>query len=111
MPRLILLAATLALLAATAPAEAASTARASAVLTLRSAPASYAPAVGRLARNERVTLSRCTRHARWCLAHPVDGGPSGWVLGSYLIGSAAKNAVTPFEFSFNPLDPIPRPRH
>jgi hypothetical protein len=33
------------------------------------------------------------------------------VLGSYLIGSAAKNAVTPFEFSFNPLDPIPRPRH
>ena len=30
---------------------------------------------------------------------------------TYLIGSAAKNAVTPFEFSFNPLDPIPRPRH
>ena len=49
MPRLILLAATLALLAATAPAQAASTARASAVPTLRSAPASYAPAVGRLA--------------------------------------------------------------
>ena len=64
MSRLILFAAGLALLAATLPAQAASTARASAVLTLRSAPSGAAPAVGRLARNERVTLSQCTRHAR-----------------------------------------------
>ena len=111
MSRFAVLAAALAMVAVTLPAQAASTARASAVLTLRSAPSGAAPAVGRLARNARVTLSQCTRHARWCLAHPVDGGPSGWVLGSYLIGSAAKNAVTPFEFSFNPLDPIPRPRN
>jgi uncharacterized protein YraI len=99
MSRLILFAAGLALLAATLPAQAASTARASAVLTLRSAPASSAAPVGRLAKNERVTLSQCTRHGRWCLAHPVDGSPSGWVLGSYLIGSAAKNAVTPMQFT------------
>jgi hypothetical protein len=33
------------------------------------------------------------------------------VQGSYLIGSPAKNAVTPFEFSFNPLDPLDFAHH
>jgi hypothetical protein len=28
------------------------------------------------------------------------------VLGSYLIGSPAKVQVTPFEFSFDPMDPL-----
>ena len=44
--------------------------------------------------------------AKHCHVIQRDGGPSGWVLGSYLVGSPAKNAVTPFEFSFNPLDPL-----
>jgi uncharacterized protein YraI len=99
-----LFAAALAALAAT-PAAAVPTARASGVLAVHTGPGDFYPVIDRLEKNERVTLSRCTRHARWCFAHQLDGGPSGWVPGSYLIGSAAKNAVTPFEFSFDPLDP------
>ena len=64
--------------------------------------------IDKLKNNERVTLRRCTRLSRWCLADQLDGGPSGWVDGSYLIGSGAKNAVTPFEFSFDPLRPSGR---
>jgi uncharacterized protein YraI len=92
-------------LAAT-PAAAAPTARASGVLAIHTGPGDFYPVIDKLGKNERVTLSQCTRHARWCLAHQLDGGPSGWVAGSYLIGSPAKNEVTPFEFSFDPLDPF-----
>jgi uncharacterized protein YraI len=104
--RPVLLVAALALLAATLPAAAAATARTSGTQSVRTAPSSYAPAIGKLPRNTRVAVIQCTRHARWCLVDPIGGGPSGWVAGSYLIGTAAKNAVTPFEFSFNPLDPL-----
>jgi uncharacterized protein YraI len=101
-----------ALLAATLPAAAASTARTSGTQAVRTAPVSYAPVLGKLPGNTRVAVIQCTRQARWCLVDPVAGGPSGWVLGSYLIGSAAKNAVTPFQFSFDPLDPLDLyPRH
>ena len=106
MPRLPLLAAVLVIIAATGAAEAASTARTSGTQAVRTAPSSYAPAIGKLPGNTRVAVIQCTRHARWCLVDPLGGGPSGWVAGSYLIGSAAKNAVTPFEFSFDPLDPL-----
>lgn len=87
------------------PALAASTARASGVLAVHAGPGDYYPTIDRLAKNERVVPTLCTRHARWCRIRQLDGGPAGWVAGSYLIGSPAKNAVTPFEFSFNPLVP------
>jgi uncharacterized protein YraI len=82
------------------------TARSSGVQSLHLYPRAGSPIVGKLANQERVYLDQCTRKARWCHAIPLDGGPSGWVLGSYLIGSPAKVQVTPFEFSFDPLDPL-----
>lgn len=107
--------AALVLLAVTFPATAAtaaSTARTSGTQAVHSAPASFAPVLGKLPGNTRVAVIQCTRKARWCLVDPIGGGPSGWVPGSYLIGSAAKNAVTPFEFSFDPFDPLNLyPRH
>ena len=104
--------AALALLALTLPATAAATARTSGTQAVHSAPASFAPVLGKLPGNTRVAVIQCTRKARWCLVDPIAGGPSGWVLGSYLIGSAAKLQVTPrrFEF-FDPLDPIPFHKH
>jgi len=97
--------AALLLLGLALPAHAASTARASGVLAVHTGPGNFYRTIDKLARNERVTLSQCTRKARWRLVRQLDGGPSGWVDGSYLVGSAAKNAVTPFEFGFNPLHP------
>jgi uncharacterized protein YraI len=94
-----------ALLATTAPTLAKSTARASGVLAVHAGPGEYFPIIDKLGRNERVYLSQCTKKSRWCLAVQLDGGPDGWVDGSYLIGSGAKNAVTPFEFSFDPMRP------
>ncbi len=102
---LLALAATLA--AAVGPAFAERpTARASGVQAVHTRPSASSAIIDKLANNERVYLDFCTRQARWCHVIQRDGGPSGWVLGSYLVGSPAKNAVTPFEFSFNPLDPL-----
>ena len=95
-----------ALLALLATPAAAATARASGVLAIHTGPGDYYPTIDKLRRNERVELDQCTRHSRWCHVLQLDGGPSGWVAGDYLVGSPAKNAVTPFEFSFNPLDPL-----
>jgi uncharacterized protein YraI len=91
--------------ASAAPALAAGTARASGILAVHAGPGDGYPLVDKLQRNERVAVASCTRKARWCRIDQLDGGPSGWVPGSYLVGSPAKNAVTPFEFSFDPLDP------
>ncbi len=92
----------------TLPATAAPlTARSSGVQAVHSGPGSSYPIVAKLADQERVRLDECTREQRWCHVIPLDGGRSGWVLGSYLIGSGAKNAVTPFEFQFNPMDLFP----
>ena len=88
------------------PAAAASTARASGVLAIHLGPGSYYATIDKLRKNERVAVAQCTRKARWCLVDQFDGGPSGWVEGSYLVGSGAKNAVTPFDFGFDPLDPL-----
>ena len=99
-------AALIALAATATPAFAKPTARASGVQAIHSGPGSYYPVIGKLADQERVYLDQCTRHQRWCHVVQLDGGPSGWVPGSWLIGSPAKNAVTPFEFSFDPLDPL-----
>ncbi len=91
---------------AAVPATAADTARASGVLVVRAGPGDLYPAIDKLRKNERVAVASCTRQARWCLVDQLDGGPTGWVPGSYLVGSAAKNAVTPFQFSFDPLRPL-----
>lgn len=101
---------TLALLLATLaalPAEAAGslTARTSGVEAVHTGPASRYPIVGKLAKGARVYVRQCTRKARWCYVVAVAGGLEGWVPGDYLIGSPAKNAVTPFEFSFDPMRP------
>lgn len=103
----LLLALAAALVAAASPVLAERpTARASGIQAVHSRPSASSPTIDRLANNERVYLDFCTRQARWCHVIQLDGGPAGWVLGSYLVGSPAKNAVTPFEFSFNPLDPL-----
>ena len=96
---------------AAAPAVADDTARASGTLVVRAGPGDIYPAIDRLKKNERVAVASCTRQARWCLVHQLDGGPTGWVPGSYLVGSAAKNAVTPFQFSFDPMRPLGVHRH
>ena len=82
------------------------TARASGVQAVYSRPSLNARILDKLANQERVYLTQCTRESRWCKVQQRDGGPSGWVMGSYLIGSGAKLLVTPFEFSFDPLDPL-----
>lgn len=100
-----LVSAAIALALLTLPASAAPTARSSGTQAVHLGPGSGYGVIDKLRNNERVTVLRCTRQARWCLVGQLDGGPSGWVEGSYLIGSPAKNAVTPFPFNFNPLHP------
>lgn len=82
------------------------TARASGVQAVHTQPRSSSRIVDKLADQERVYLDKCTRLARWCHVIQLDGGPGGWVPGSYLIGSPAKVMVTPFEFSFDPMHPL-----
>ena len=106
MKRIALYAVAITLVAAALPATAAQlTARSSGIQAIKAGPGNFYATIGKLRNNERVTVERCTRQARWCLIDQLDGGPSGWVDGSYLIGSPAKNSVTPFEFSFDPLWP------
>ena len=81
------------------------TARTSGVEAVHGGPGSRWPILGRLAKGERVSVQQCTRNARWCHVAALDGRLAGWVPGDYLIGSPAKNAVTPFEFSFDPMVP------
>lgn len=102
-------------LAAAFPALAVSTAtaRSSGVQAIHTGPGLGYPIVGKLANQERVRLAVCTRHSRWCKVVQLDGGPSGWVMGSYLIGSPAKLEVTPDEFMihFGFLDHWPFDHH
>ena len=99
-------AAALALPLLVAPSLAADTARASGRVDIHTGPGDVYPTIDRLQNGERVQLDSCTRFSRWCHVIQLDGGPSGWAPGSYLAGSGAKNAVTPFEFSFDPMDPL-----
>lgn len=79
-------------------------ARATGNLPIRSGPGDFYRIIGTLPDGERVELSRCTRQSVWCRII-YDDGPDGWVLGSYLVGSAAKMRATPPEFTspFRPL--------
>lgn|GEM_PF-1741961 len=114
MRRLLLLAGAglLGMLALAAPALAAPTARASAALTIYAGPGYWYAPVGELAKNEVVSLAECTPRSSWCRIIHIGGrsGPDGWVLGSYLIGSAAKVEATPWHplvdpFRFGPHRP------
>jgi uncharacterized protein YraI len=98
----------LALLPVTADAASSKlTARATGILAVYDQPgSSYRTLLFKLASNERVYVLTCTRHARWCEVQRLNGKGEGWVDGSYLVGEAAKNAVTPYEFTFNPMDPL-----
>lgn len=82
------------------------TARSSGVQGVHNWPRSTSHILDRLNDQERVYLDRCTRKALWCHVIQLDGGPSGWVMGADLIGSPAKVMVTPFEFEFDPMDPL-----
>lgn len=106
MLRTSLLGIALAVLVATPAFADRPTARASGVQAVHTAPRLSSPTLNKLADQERVYLDRCTRFARWCRIVQLDGGPSGWVMGSYLIGSGAKLLVTPYEFSFDPMHPL-----
>jgi len=80
------------------------TARATAILNVRTAPGWTAPVMGTLAKNQQVTLKYCTRNGDWCqlgsaLTPELAGG---WVRAGYLVGMAAKSRVTPFRFLVNP---------
>ena len=88
----------------------AATARASGAPIIYAGPGNgYAP-IGRLAPNEVVRLAECTPSGRWCRV--LHNGPSGWVLGSYLIGSAAKVEATPYRPLVDPFRPLfRRPFH
>jgi uncharacterized protein YraI len=80
---------------------AAPTARATGTLSIHSGPGNRFPVIGRLPDSSVVSLSECTPSQSWCRI--ASGGPDGWVLGSYLVGSAAKNQVTPWRSLVDPF--------
>ncbi len=51
--------------------------------------------IGLLQAGEIVTIQRCTVDGNWCRV--LSDQPTGWVPGSYLVGSPAKADVTPLE--------------
>ncbi len=79
------------------------TARASGPQDLLAGPGGWNDVVGHIDNQERVSVLQCTQQQRWCLVQPLGSRTTGWVEGSYLIGSAAKNAVSPFQFSYDPF--------
>ncbi len=91
----------LAALGAAAPAAAAE-ARASGDVPVRDCPRSSCEIIDRLEDGEYYEVLDCRRRAVWCLVADLDGDELGWVRGSYLVGSGAKAAVTPFEFLVTP---------
>lgn len=111
----LLLAAAFGLALAAMPVDAAlakPTARATGVLAVYDQPyGSFRHLLFKLANNQRVYVLECTREARRCRIETLDGKGTGWVDGSYIVGEAAKNAVTPFRFSFDPMDPLDLFRH
>ncbi len=93
---------------ATAPVLAAQ-ARASGDVPVRSGPGGNYRIIDYLADGERYDVLRCTFRLLWCIVGD-DGDELGWVRGSYLVGSGAKNAVTPFEFLSSPELVFRRPK-
>jgi uncharacterized protein YraI len=99
-----------AMLAGSGTAFAADTARASANISIYAGPGNGYEVIGKLKKNARVTLDRCTRTGSWCLFNDGDGEPVGWVRASYLIGIGAITRATPFHFLVNPdMTQLPTP--
>jgi uncharacterized protein YraI len=101
---LIALAITLAAASLAGPALAGE-ARASGNVPVRLGPGSGYPVVDRLVNGNYYEVEDCTRQSRWCFVSD-DGEDLGWVRGSSMVGSAAKNRVTPFEFLVTPRFPF-----
>jgi uncharacterized protein YraI len=80
-------------------------ARASGDVPVRWGPGSGYAIIGYLEDGAYYDVEDCTRQSRWCLVSE-DGDELGWVRGSYLVGSGAKSAVTPFEFLVHPPFPF-----
>jgi uncharacterized protein YraI len=77
------------------------TARATATLTVYAGPGyGYAP-IGQLPKDAVVELGECTPSGRWCSIAATN--PEGWVIASYLVGSAAKAKATPYRPLVNPF--------
>src|SRR5688572_28396136 len=91
----------LAVLGAVAPATAGE-ARASGNVPVRDCPRSSCEVIDHLEDGQYYEVLDCRRRQSFCLVADLDGDQLGWVRGSYLVGSGAKNAVTPFEFLVNP---------
>jgi uncharacterized protein YraI len=90
----LLAGATLAPLPAAAETVSHSTARATGNLPIYSGAGRQYDLVGVLPDGEAVHLYECTPRGTWCrIANPY--GRDGWVLASFLVGSPAKNQVTP----------------
>jgi uncharacterized protein YraI len=77
-------------------------ARASGDVPVRDCPRSYCRVIDHLEDGEYYEVLDCRRRQSWCLVADLGGEELGWVRGSYLVGSGAKNRVTPFEFLVNP---------
>jgi hypothetical protein len=57
--------------------------------------------IGLLQADQIVTIQRCTVDGEWCRV--LSDQPTGWVPGSYLVGSPAKADATPLESLTAPL--------
>jgi uncharacterized protein YraI len=73
------------------------TARVTGNIPVYDGPGSHYRMLGRLADGAVVTLDECTSNQRWCLVTDI-----GWVMGSYLVGMAAKQRASPVPL----LDPL-----
>jgi hypothetical protein len=103
MTRLILAcAAAIGLLGLAATPAAAGEARASGNAPVRDCPRSFCPVIDHLEDGEYYEVLDCRRRQTFCLVADLEGEELGWVRGSSLVGSGAKNRVTPFEFLVNP---------
>jgi hypothetical protein len=86
---------------ATLPASAGE-ARASGNAPVRECPRSFCAVIDHLEDGEYYEVLDCRRRQVFCLVADLDGEELGWVRGPDLVGSGAKNRVTPFEFLVNP---------
>lgn len=86
---LLVSAATAALLAGVAAANAASAVTATTDLNIRAGPGPQHPVVGMIGRGQPATLDGCIRDSKWC---SVNGG-NGWVYSDYLVGESGGTQV------------------
>lgn len=77
-------------------------ARASGDVAVREGPGSRYAIIDRLIDGQYYEVEECTLRQNWCLVSE-DDYELGWVRGSYIVGSGAKNAVTPWDFIYRPF--------